>query len=167
MGLSQIGLSAGITWSLTRAITGFTDAVQGPESASFASNALSVSTWNNLFAAQYTIAPAGTQVVDLRTFTDLDANSISTADKAMAIIILVTGAVADLLNVKTDPTNGLQWFFEDTTKGINIPGGGFIMFSEGASSTGTTIDATHKELLLTNNGAANLVVKVVALVSDV
>ena len=127
---------------------------------------MSTTTWNAAFINQYTIAAAGTQAVDLRTFTDQVGSSI-TADKAMSIIILVTGAITDTLNVKTHGTNGLQWFFESASFGVNIPGGGMLMFSEGETSTGTTVDATHKQLLLTNNGAASLTVKIVAVLSDV
>jgi hypothetical protein len=163
--LQNVGLNASITWLLNRAVTGFSNVIHGTESALFSSNALPVATWDELFAAQYVIAPAGTQVVDLRSFTDLPGNAV-VGTKAMAIIVLVTGAVGDKLNVKPNAANGLQWFFEDPAKGINIPGGGMAMFSEGPASPGTTIDATHKQLLLTNNGAAPLTVKVVALVSD-
>ena len=122
MALTQIGMSANLTWQLARAITGFADVTQGSDSASF-SNSLDVTTWNTLFTAQNTIAAAGTQAVDLRTFTDFVGTS-ATADKAVSIIIIVAGAITDVLNVKTHGTNGLQWFFESTTNGVNIPGGG-------------------------------------------
>lgn len=166
MGLSQISVNADVTWQLAKSNTGFTDTIHGTESASFSLTLLDTDTWNELFAAEYTIAAAGTQAVDLRTFTDLAGNSVATADKALAIIIIVTGAAADLLNVKKHGTNGLQWFFGGASEGVNIPGGGMLLFSEGSSSTGTTVDASNKQLLLTNNGAASLTVKVVALLSD-
>jgi hypothetical protein len=163
-GLTQIGMSASLTWQLARAVTGFTDVTQGSESASFASNSLDVATWNELFAAQYTMATLGTQVVDLRAFTDLAGNSV-TGTKAMAFIILVTGAVTDTLNVLPNTPDGLIWPFHDLTSSVDIPGGGMLMFSEGPTSTGKTIDGTHKQLLLTNNGLASLTVKIVVLVS--
>lgn len=164
MPLNSVAVNSAFNWQLNRTNTGFADAVQGPDVAAFSLNSLSVATWTELFGAQYTIAAAGTQVIDLRSFTDLDATSV-TGTKALAIQIYTTGAVGDLLNVKGNATNALQWFFDDATKGINIPGGGCFMFSEGASSTGTTVDGTHKQLLLTNNGAASLTVTVVAIVS--
>lgn len=166
MSLSQVGIGANITWQLSKTVTGFTDVMQGSESAAFASNSLSTTTWNAALLAQYTIAAAGTQAVDLRTFTDLVGTSV-TADKAMGILFIVTGAITDTLNVKKHGTNGLQWFFESASFGVNIPGGGMFMFCEGATSTGTTVDATNKQFLLTNNGAASLTVKVVAVLSDV
>ncbi|MBP3956327.1 hypothetical protein J8F10_13635 [Gemmata sp. G18] len=166
MPLTQIGLSASVTWQLARGVSGFADVTQGSDTASFSSNGLNVGTWNEVFATQYAIAAAGTQAVDLRTFTDLTGTAV-TADKALALIVLVTGAVSDKLNVKPHGTNGLQWFFGGTAEGTNVPGGGFLMFSEGPTSAGTAVDATHKQLLLTNNGSAPLTVKVVALLSDV
>lgn len=153
-----------MTWQLARAVTGFSDVTQGVQSAFFTNNSLDVATWNETLNAQYTIAAAGTQVVDLRTFTDLPGNS-ATGTKAMAVIILVTGATTDKLNVTPNASNGLVWPFHNTSSSVDIPGGGMLMFSEGPTSPGTTIDGTHKQLLLTNNGAANLVVTVVALVS--
>ncbi|VTR93208.1 unnamed protein product [Gemmata massiliana] len=166
MPLTQIGLSASVTWQLSRAVTGFADVTQGSDAAIFSSNGLNTATWNEVFAAQYAIAAAGTQAVDLRTFTDLTGTSV-TADKAMAVLVLVTGATGDKLSIKPHGTNGLQWFFGGTAEGVNVPGGGCLMFSEGSTSGGTTVDATHKQLLLTNNGSAPLTVKVVALLSDV
>jgi hypothetical protein len=166
MALTQIGISASMSWTLTKAATGFVDITQGPDAASFSSNALSVATWTELFAAQYTIAAAGTQAVDLRAITDLAGNS-ATATKAMTFLVLATGATTDLLNIKPHGTNGLVWFFGGTTEGVNVPGGGMLMFSEGATSAGFTIDATHKQFLLTNNGSGSLTVKVVGLVSTV
>lgn len=164
MALSQIAISGNISWQLLRAVTGFVDVTQGPDALAFASNNLDVATWNELFAAQYTMLAAGTQVVDLRTFTDLPGNAV-TATKAMAIMILVTGATTGVLNVKPDATDGLVWPFENVGFGVNIPGGGMILFSEGATSTGKTINATNKEFLLTNTGAVTLTVTVAALVS--
>lgn len=163
--LTQIGITAAMTWQLSRSVTGFASVTQGNDTASFSNSALSVATWTELFAAQYTIASAGTQTVDLRSFTDLVSNSV-TGTKAMALFISTTGAAADKLNVKPNASNGLVWPFENVGYGVNIPGGGCFLFSEGASSTGTTIDGTHKQMLLTNNGSASLTVTVVALVSD-
>ena len=165
MPLTQVNLSASVSWALARAVTGFADVTHGPDAKSFSLNALDPDVWNEVFGAQYTIAAAGTQAVDLRTFTDFAGTSV-TADKALAVIVLVEGAGADRLNVLPHGTDGLQWFFGGTTEGVDIPGGGMLMFSEGADSTGTTVDATHRQLLLTNNGAADLVVTVVAILSD-
>lgn len=164
MALDSIGISATVSWALSRAVTGFADVTQGPDSLSFSSNSLSTATWTEIFAAEYTLAAAGTQVVDLRTFTDLVGNSV-TGTKAMALMLSVSGAATDWLNVKPNSSNGLQWFFGGTAEGVSVPGGGVILFSEGAGSSGTTVDATHKQLLLTNNGAANLTATIAALVS--
>lgn len=163
--LTQVGISASISWTLARAVTGFKSVGQGQDSVAASNSALAVATWTELFAAQYTVATTGTQVVDLRAFTDLVSNSV-TGTKAMAIIVLVAGAAADKLNVAVNASNGLVWPFHNTSSSIDIPGGGFNLFSEGPTSTGTVIDATHKQLLLTNNGSADLVVTVAVVVSD-
>ncbi len=166
MALDSVSVQASVTWEMSRANTGFADTTQGSDTANFALSALDAATWDALFAAQYTIAAAGTQAVNLRAFTDLAGNSIAAADKVLNILILVTGATADKLNVKPHGTDGLKWFFENASYGVDIPGGGCLLFSEGATSAGTTIDASNRQLLLTNNGSAALTVKVVALVSD-
>ncbi len=165
MALDSINVQAAVTWEQSRSVLGFADVTQGSDTANFALSALDTATWNALYAVQHVMAPADTKDVNLRTFTDLPGNGV-TADKVLSILILVTGAAADKLNVKPHGTNGLQWFFENAAYGVDIPGGGCLLFSEGAASAGTTVDATNRQLLLTNNGSAELTVKVVALVSD-
>ncbi len=165
MALDSINVQAAVTWEQSRPVAGFANVTQGSDTANFALSALDTATWDALFAAQYTIAASGTQAVDLRTFTDLPGNSV-TADKVLTILILVAGATADRLNVKPHGTDGLQWFFGGATESVNVPGGGCLMFSEGAASAGTTVSATARQLLLTNTGGAALTVKVVALTSD-
>lgn len=164
--LSQLTLNATIGWLLSKAVTGFSNTVQYQDSLAFNNSSLTLTTWTEVSVQTYTIASAGTQVVDLRSFTDPIGNSV-TGTKAMALVIAVTGAVGDRLNVAPNASNGLVWPFHDASSSVDIPGGGFLLFSEGASSTGTTIDGTHKQLLLTNNGSASLTVNLVALVSDV
>ena len=167
MPLTQVGLSAGINWTLARPVAGFADVVQGGDTAAFDLGGLNLAVWNELFGARYTLGPGATQAVDLRAFTDPAGTAVATADKVLALLILVAGAAADKLNVKPHGTNGLQWFFGGTAEGINIPGGGMNLFSEGPTGSGTAVDATHKQLLLTNTGGADLTVKLVALVSDI
>lgn len=167
MAVTQVSIQASTTFAIERAVTGFTTLAYGPETVSFSLTSLDTATWNVVFAATYTLAASGTQTVDLRAFTDIAGNVISSADKALQLQITVTGAAADLLNVKPHGTNGLQWFFENASYGVNVPGGGCLLFSEGASSTGTTVSATSRQLLLTNNGSAALTVTVIATLSDV
>jgi hypothetical protein len=162
--LTQVSLNASLTWQLARAVAGFTDVLHGPETAAFTLATLDTAVWNELFAAQYVVAGSGgTQTVDLRTFNDLPGNAV-TADKALVFVVLVAGAATDRLNVKPHGTNGLQWFFGGTTEGVNVPGGGLLLFAD--AEPGVTVDATHKQLLLTNNGGGSLTVKLLALVSD-
>lgn len=166
MSLEQFSLGASVTWEMRRAVSGFEDVVQGPETKSFSLAGLSTTTWNAVFAARYTILAAGTQAVDLRSYTDLPGNSI-TATKALSLLILVEGATTGSLNVKKHGTDGLQWFFENASYGINIPGGGMNLFSAAPTAAGTTVDASNRQLLLTNNGAGSLTVTVVVLESTV
>lgn len=161
MPLTLANISAGLAWTLTKTVTGF-NAITDSDSSTF-SLTPNVSTFTEPLTAQYTLAASGTQVVDLRSFTDKLGTAV-TATKALALLILVTGAAADKLNVKPDASDGLVWPFENVGYGVNIPGGGCLLFSEGASSAGFTIDGTHKELLLTNTGSASLTVTVVAFV---
>jgi hypothetical protein len=167
MAVTSVTLQTSATFAIERAVTGFTSVAYGPETVSFALTSLDAATWDVVFAETYPLAASGTQTVDLRAFTDIAGNVISSVDKALHLQVTVTGAPGDRLNVKPHGTNGLQWFFENAAYGINIPGGGTFFFSEGASSTGTTVDATNRQILLTNNGSASLTVTVIATLSDV
>lgn len=164
MPLTQLTLSAQLGWTLSQPVTGFAPDVQGPDNASAGLTGLSLTTWNELFGAQYTIAGSGgTQVVNLNSFTDL-AQVPVTALHALALFIAVTGAVTDTLNVKPAASNTLQWFFGGTTHSINIHGGGAFLWTDPISAIGAALSASVSSLLLTNTGAAPLTVKVVALV---
>lgn len=165
MALTQISLTAAMSWQLNRAITGFEPAQQGADASRFNGTTIDPATWTEMFGAQYTMLGGGTQVVDLRSFTDLVGNAV-TASKALAIMVTVAGAETDFLNVKPNTaSNALVWFFGTTNDSINIPGGGFFAFSvPPTSTTGTTVSATVRNLLLTNTGAGSLTVKVTVIV---
>ncbi len=167
MPLNQLSLGSTLTWQLSLPVTGFAARTQGTDNVSVDLSGISLVTWGELFAAQYTIAAAGTQVVDLRSFTDPTGKAI-TGTKSLLLYVTVTGAAADLLNIKPNTaSNALVWFFGTTADSVNVPGGGALLYTAGAGGTGATVDATHRNLLLANSGAAALTVKVIVVVSDV
>ncbi len=151
--LKTCALIAGITAQLTRADTGFTTATRKLTKQLLATD---VTAFNSVFAAEYSIAAAGTQTVDFfAAFTDLLGNSVSLT-KAIALLVLATGS-----GVIVEPkpaTNPLVWFYSGTSPQITIHAGGGFLFFDGATRT---IDATHRNILFTETGGATLTLDVV------
>lgn len=166
MPLSQLSLTATVAWQKNVPVPGFADVVQGNDSVSADLSGVALATWDQMFAAQYTVAPAGAQVVDLRSFTDVTGAAV-TGTRALLVMVTVAGAAADALNVRPAASAPLQWFFGDTAEGVNVPGGGALLFSAGAGAPGAVVDGTHRNLVLTNTGSADLVVKILVVLSDV
>ena len=153
-------LAVSLAWALEKTNTGFNDAKQKGSLSYNVSPA--VGTYNQLFAARYTIAAAGTQAVDFYSFTNLAGESV-TATKMYAVMIKVTGAGSTIV-LEPHGTNGLTWFFGGTNPTITMPGsatGSLFVFSEGGTEV---LSATVRKFLLTNSGGSSATVDVVAIV---
>lgn len=157
MPLDSLTFNNNITWSMSKANTGYADTKNGPTSASFSLSGVDIANYNYLYVASLTVAPSATTTIDLSSLTSLLGEAINFT-KVLTIVVTTTG---NQITVATGATNGLVWFFGGTSPTITIPTGGMFAFSEAATSTGTTVDATHKTLKFTNNGATtNATVKV-------
>lgn len=163
MPITQLTMNNQLSWQLQATKTGFTNLVQGTDNISSNLAGLAVpGTFNQLFAAQYSLAASGgTQTFDLRSFTNLVDESV-TLGHALTIFVTVTGTNANV-NLVPGASNGLVWFFGTGTDSINIPTGSSFMFSGPAAGPGEVVDATHKTMTLTNNGSGAATVKVVIL----
>jgi hypothetical protein len=161
MPLQNATMSNNLSWQLTAPRTGFSAAQQGADGISANLNGISFTTFNQLFAAQYTILAAGTQVIDLSTFTNLVGEATGLGH-ALTISMTVTGTNA---NVALSPgaSNGLVWFFGGTSPTISLTTGCSFCFSGPAAGPGQVVNGTHKNMLLTNNGSGTATVKVVVL----
>lgn len=152
-------IAAALSWSLEKTNTGFAVASQKGQLSYSVSPA--VATYNQVFAARYTIAAAATQAVDFYSFTNL-AGEVVTATKIYAVMVKVTGA-SSAVKVEPHGTNPLTWFFAGTSPSFTLPGsttGAVFLFSEGATEV---LSATVRQWLLTNTGGASATVDVVAL----
>ncbi len=155
MPLSQLALNASLTFAESVDNTGgFVPTTMGTDSVSFNLGGISLTTYNQLFAAQYTIAVSGTQTIDLTTLTNFVCESFS-FNGVISIMLLPTGSSCTL---SPGASNALQWFFGGTTQSVTVPAGGLFVFSAPASGPSTTVDGTHKTLKLANAGAGVLTV---------
>ncbi len=158
MPLASGEMRANFTFKLSKPNTGFPPTVV----KSTKSKRLSPGTaFDQCLSARYSIAAAGEQVLDLSSFTNVVGETV-TGTKAVGILLLATGSTA---RIEEDGTNGLRWFAtsDGDIGAVVVKDGGFFAWGE---PTGTTIDATHKRLKITNTGGTTLTVDVVIFVKD-
>jgi hypothetical protein len=160
MPLQQVNLTSSLQWILTKVVTGFAPIQQGADSVTSNLSGINLSTFNQLFAQQFTLsASGGTSTFDLSTFTN-PAGESTGFGHVLCIEVQVTGTGA---NVALSPgaSNGLVWFFGGTSPTVSVPAGATFIFTNAASATGQVVDSTHKNLTLTNNGSGVATVRVV------
>lgn len=121
--------------------TGYTDTVQTVSEYTLIEP--TVANANRFYSTTYSIAASGTQTINLQSLTDALGQTI-TATKAYAIRIQNTGAN---ISLKAGAADGFVWFLVDASDILLIHTGGTFAW---ASATATTVDATHKNLLITN-----------------
>lgn len=154
MALTSATLSLALQYAFEKANTGFADTKVGPKRRTYTLG--SSAAWDSLRLVEYSIAASGTQTIDMSAFTDLAGTAI-TPSKALVLILIPTGAGVKLEPGASDP---LTWFFAGTTPSVSIPVGGLFVYAE---PVGQTVDATHKNLKLTNlSGSVTLTVDVIA-----
>jgi len=159
MPLTTATLNNQLSFTLTRTNTGFNATKANNNSVTFNLNGLNVTTFNQVFAQQYTLAAAANQDIDLTSLTNLVYESFSFGH---ALLLMVT-ATGSQCTVTPGPTNGLQWFFGGSTQSVIIPAGGFFCFSEPVTGPGHVVDSTHKVLRFTNSGGTSLTLNVAIL----
>lgn len=159
--------------SLTNSIFAFqAGATQTKDNTPFASTsqdasvsfavAPDTSVMNRVLLASYTIAPAGTQTVDLYSFTDKTGDAV-TATKARGLAIEASGDTG-ILKIEPGGTDPATWFLSGTTPAISLncgtDGCGIALY-DGSSYT---LSSTTRNLKLSNTGAASITVNLYALV---
>ena len=158
MPLASGEMKASFSYSLSKDNPGFSPTTSGKVK----SKRIPFGTaYDQALTARYTISAAATQVLDLSSFTN-EVGEAVTGTKAVGILLLPTGSTA---RIEEDGTDGLRWFAlsDDGNGAVTVPSGGFFAYGE---PTGTTIDATHKRLKITNTGGTSLTVDVVIFVKD-
>lgn len=164
MALTSVGLQASLRWKQFRAgSTGYGDLTQGDDSKGFNLNGVSTTTFNQLYTASFTLAAAASTTVDLQNVVTLVYETIAFT-KVLSLMVLPVGSECTLSPGAADP---LTWFLTGTTPAVVIPAGGLFMFSLPSTSTGQTVDATHKTLKLLNSGATSLTVSITVIGSTI
>ncbi len=155
MSLSKIVCNVSSQWQYSRSNTGgFLNTTQGTDSLNWNLSGINLSTWNQQYVTQLSLAGSGSTTLDLTSLTNLVYESFTFAHVLMILVLPVGNSVT----VEPGATNGLTWFFGGTTPSITIPSGGVFLFSAAAGATGQVVDSTHRTLTFVNaSGAANLV----------
>lgn len=158
MPLTSVAVRASIRWAMAAARTGTNDATQ--EDSLTSRPTIDTGTYNHVFFAEYTIAAAGTQVVDFYGPWTSILNESVTATKILTFLVVVSGNSS--LTVEPDATDGLDWPMGTGPYTITAVTNTDAHW-EHFDGTHKVIDNTHKEWLLTNTGANSLNVTIVAI----
>jgi|LakMenEpi03Aug12_release.lakeMendotaPanAssembly.Ray.scaffolds.fasta_scaffold324685_3 hypothetical protein len=150
--------SSSISWQLTQSNTPFLNTYQGPDSASanfaWTTGGTDVTA---VLAKQYTIAPSGSQTINLLA----QDNLLNTADvfaRVYAIEVLPTGSNCVISPAADSP---LIWFFGSATDTVTVKDGGLFLLSN-TDGNSNPVSGGASKLTLTNPSAtASLVVKLI------
>lgn len=158
MPLQQLNLSFSLSWLLQAANTGFGNSTEGPDSISANLAGVSVSTWNQLYAAQFTVAASANHTIDLSTGLTNLVNESFGFSKVLAMVIKSSGG-----SITWSPaaSNGFSYNLAGTTPTYIVHDGAVFAASEGATATGIVVDSTHKNLFFSNTGGTTSTVTVV------
>jgi hypothetical protein len=157
MPLTSCNTRVSSKWALSKTNTGLNAT---KHSDTVTSSLTTVAT--QLFVAQYTILAAGTQVVDLRSFTN-PAGEAVTGTQLYTFLLTVTGTGA---KAKVEPgASDPIAIFAGTTPSLTVSAKGHITF--GSEANPFTISAAAKNILITNTGSATGIITVVAEIGTV
>jgi hypothetical protein len=116
---------------------------------------------NAVHSERYTLAPSGTQVIDLSAITDDLGQSVAfTAIKFIA----VKAASANAANVTLKPNTTEGWIapFNAAADTLKLAAGGFTVLANPATTGWAVVNNTTDKLLLTNtSGAASVEIDIV------
>lgn len=136
-----------ISWTQSKANTGYTKTKQGPDQISV-SLAPDTTTYNRIYATSGTLAASASVTIDLQGVTDYLGQSL-TLTKIIAIQLTATGST---MKYEPGATNGLTWFLSGTSPAITVRDGGFFLVGDG---TYGTVNGTAKTITITNTGAVS------------
>jgi hypothetical protein len=162
MGLDLAKVVASIATKQSSTNTPFGNTTQGTETL-LHEPTIDTDVINRVLLSSYTIAAAGTQGIDLRSFTNL-LNVATTATKVIGILLKGTGSGAKMKIEPYAASNPVTWFWTGTTPAITLTCGTqgcSLLVMDGAVFT---LTATDRSLLVTNTGSASLTLTVEALV---
>ena len=158
MALTGFQFVTSTNWALQKSLTPWSNSSEA-DSLYFSLSSVDIATWTQVYVNQLSIAAAGTQTIDISSFTNLVAEATTFAH-VLAIYVQPTGAA---ITFAPGAANGLVWFFGAVGNSIAIQDGGYFSYSMPYSSSGQVVDGTHKNLLFTNTGGSTTLVNVVIL----
>ncbi len=171
MPLTSLNFDVSLGWTTATAVTGFDNRTESDQLTFAAESTLansSLAFWNQNNAQQVTINAAGTADIDCYAFTNLSGGSVTSTTAALGLVVMPSGGH---VTITPGATNPLYWFFNGTstatTAGIVAYNGGCLLNCKPGSDTGTTVvDATHRNLRLTNGGSASITVTVAVILAS-
>lgn len=130
------------------------------------SNGTGANKANYSWWASYTIAASGTQNIDLRALTDEYGNAVAmNVLKALAVKLTASTDAAAKVKVGAAGSNAFSAIFNDPTDALVVKLNGFNVLGCD-DSAGYTVDATHKNLLLTNLSSTQSITVVIAVLGE-
>src|SRR5258708_2318756 len=112
MPLTTLQLNNTLAWKLQALNTGFAPTEQGIDNINANLQGVAVSTWNQLFAEQFSIAASGTATIDLTSFNNLVDEAVSLGH-VLTLFMTVAGTNANV-SLQKGASNGLVWFLGST-----------------------------------------------------
>ncbi len=150
MPLSIASMNAVSSFTLAKANSGFAPTTSGPNSIAFSLPSLNLTYYNQAYSVQLSLAASASSTINLQSVTNLIGENVVFAH---VLSIFVTAATSEF-TISPGAMNGLNWYLSIYgSAGVVIPAGGFFAFSSPATSLGTVVDSSHKNLAVQNTGA--------------
>lgn len=144
MALTAASFNATVSWQdLATPVTG-AHTIKNNDTLSL-TNSPAVATYNRRLRKQYSLAAAGTQLIDLASFTDPYTGATITLTKAIAMLLTGTQAFRIEPNSAANP---LPWFFGIAANYLTFGA------NEGFAALKAVTFTTGSKLLLTNQGGS-------------
>ena len=150
MALTALQILTSTVWVQTNPVTGFSTAKHPGGNEKSVLPTVSAAAANRVYITEATLAASASITIDLRSLTEPVFREALTPVRGYSIQLIGTGSAWRL-----DPgaANPLQWFFGGTTQQINGGAGAMFCF---ADPTAVTINATNRNIRITNTGGGTL-----------
>lgn len=161
MTMRTASLRVSASWDYPKTNTGFAPNKQR-DTLSGSYNAV-VATYQHGQIAQYTLAAAGTQTVDLYSLTAINGES-ATITKFKGLLLVATGTTGGQIKIEPGASNPFAMGFSGTTPALTLDVfTGLDTFFVLANGISMTVDNTHKNVKLSNPGSQSIVAAIFAM----
>lgn len=160
MPLSDLKIQTAIQWTLTDTVTGWGSATQGQNAVTFKLGTVDFSAWDQAYAVSVTLAGGADRDIDLTALLNFLNESV-TFTAILAVGFKCTSTVAAAPNGKLVVTPSAAFGFNAITDKVTVLPDGAVVVSAPTTSTGYTVDSTHKNLNVANTGTDSIVATVV------